>query len=74
MSLEELKAQPYETLSVEERIIVTTSTKLIKHFKGMENAGIINKDDTAKFIGSVKKLAAIACNSPKPSIVPQVAG
>ena len=71
MSLEELKLRPYEELSVEERIIVTTSTKLIKHFKGMENAGIIGKEDTAKFIGSVKKLTAIACNNPRPSIMPQ---
>ena len=59
--LEELKAREYETLTVDERIIVTTSTNLIKHFKGMESAGIIDAQNTAKFIGSVKKLASVAC-------------
>lgn len=64
--LEELKAQPYESLTVDERIILTTSTNLIKHFKGMESAGIIDSEKTAKFIGSVKKLASVAClNLPK---------
>lgn len=59
--LEELKARPYEELSVEERIIVTTSTNLIKHFKGMESAGLIDSEKASKFIGSVKKLASVAC-------------
>ena len=68
MVLEELKNRPYESLSVEERIILTTSTKLIKHFKGMESAGIIDQENTAKFIGSVKKLTAIACGALTPIV------
>lgn len=65
--LEELKAKDYESLSVEERIIVTTSTNLIKHFKGMESAGLLDSEKTSKFIGSVKKLAAIACGITNPT-------
>ena len=64
--LEELKARDYETLTLDERIIVTTSTNLIKHFKGMESAGIIDSQNTARFIGSVKKLASVACTGLKP--------
>lgn len=59
--LDELKAQDYETLTVDQRIIVTTSTNLIKHFKGMESAGLLDTANTARFIGSVKKLASVAC-------------
>lgn len=65
--LEELKARPYEELSVEERIIVTTSTNLIKHFKGMESAGLIDSEKASKFIGSVKKLASVACGITNPA-------
>lgn len=68
MALDELRKKPYEELSVEERIILTTSTKLIKHFKGMESAGIVDSPNTAKFIGSVLKLAAVACNVTTPSL------
>lgn len=59
--LEDLKARDYETLTVDERIIVTTSTNLIKHFRGMEAAGLLASDMAGKFIGSVKKLASVAC-------------
>lgn len=65
MTLDELKAQPYESLTIEERIVLTTSTKLISHFKGMESAGILSDEKTALFIGSVKKLAAVACGIPQ---------
>lgn len=65
--LDTLKSRPYESLTVEERIILTTSVKLIKHFKAMESAGIVNKEATANFIGSVKKLAAVACGVTQPA-------
>jgi len=65
--LEDLRTRPYESLSVEEKIILTTSVKLINHFKGMESAGIIDQAHTANFIGSVKKLAAVACEALKSS-------
>ena len=69
-----------ETLSLKDKIVETTSSKLIKHFRGLEDAGIIDKETTANLIGCVKKLTAIARgeepegspNVPMATDVPQV--
>lgn len=50
----------FEKLPLEERIILTTSTKLKKHFRGLESAGIIDRDTTSNLIGCVMKLVNIA--------------
>ena len=57
--MEEQK-KTFEELPLKERIIITTSTSLIKHFRGLEMAGVISKEVTAKQIGRVKKLTSIA--------------
>lgn len=61
--LEELKTRDYESLTVEERIIVTTSTNLIKHFKGLELSGFLDADKASKMIGAVLKLSNVACGA-----------
>lgn len=52
---------PFDSLTIEEQIIRTTSGKLIKHFRGLEDAGFIDTPTASNLIGSVKKLASIAC-------------
>lgn len=47
-------------LPLKERIIVTTSSKLTKHFKHLEKAGILDEETTSNLIGCVKKLTSIA--------------
>jgi hypothetical protein len=55
-------AADYElnNLPVPERIVRTTSSKLIKHFRGLESAGIIDRETAANLIGCVKKLSSVA--------------
>lgn len=48
---------PFDSLTLEEQIIRTTSGKLIKHFRGLEDAGFIEREAAANLIGCVKKLA-----------------
>ena len=50
----------FEKLPLKERIIVTASGKLIKHFKGLEAANLLNEEETSSFIGCVKKLSSVA--------------
>jgi len=51
---------PFEGLTLEEQIIRTTSGKLIKHFRGLEDANFIDREAASSMIGTVKKLAAVA--------------
>lgn len=59
-----MNTQPVEPelqeLPIHERIIRTTSSKLIKHFRGLESAGIIDRETASNLIGSVKKLVSVA--------------
>jgi hypothetical protein len=52
--------KPYEQMSTKERIVVTTSTKLLQHFRGLESSGMMDKETASNFIGCIKKLTAIA--------------
>lgn len=52
--------QDIEKLPLNERILVTASSKLTKHFRGLEMAGVINKDVAANMIGCVRKIVSIA--------------
>ena len=52
---------PFDGLTLEEQIIRTTSGKLIKHFRGLEDAGFIDRENASNLIGCVKKLAGTAC-------------
>ena len=54
------KTIEFEQLPLKEKIIRTTSTKLIKHFRGLENAGMLRKEEAANLIGCVKKLNSVA--------------
>lgn len=51
---------PFDGLTIEEQIIRTTSGKLIKHFRGLEDAGFIDRENASNLIGCVKKLASTA--------------
>ena len=50
----------YEQLNKEQRIVVTTSSQLVKHLRGLESAGILKEEATGKLIGCVKLLKGIA--------------
>lgn len=52
---------PFEQLTHTEQVIRTSSGKLIKHFRGLEDAGFIDSDSARNLIGCVKKLAGTAC-------------
>lgn len=52
--------QSFDELPLKERILKTASSKLVKHFRGLENAGFLPKEDASKLIGCVKKIVAIA--------------
>lgn len=54
---------PFDSLTLEEQIIRTTSGKLIKHFRGLEDAGFIDRESASSLIGTVKKLASVALDS-----------
>lgn len=49
----------FDNLSTRDKIIVTTSGKLVKHFKGLEAATLLSKEETAKLIGCVRKLVSM---------------
>lgn len=49
-----------EKLPLKDRIIITASSKLLKHFRGLESAGMLDKETTANLVGCVKKITAIA--------------
>lgn len=56
-----------DKLPLKDRIIVTASSKLLKHFRGLESAGMLDKETTANLVGCVKKITAIAKGEePKP--------
>lgn len=54
------KKEDFEKLPLKERIVITASSQLIKHFRGLESSGISTREATAKLIGCVKKLSSIA--------------
>lgn len=55
-----MQQEEYEKLTEEQKIVVTTSSQLIKHLRGLESAGIIQQDAASKLIGCVKLLKGIA--------------
>ena len=55
-----LTQEQYDALPLKERIIMSAGNKLIKHFRGLEEAGMIKKDTATVMIGCVRKLQGIA--------------
>lgn len=51
---------PFEQLPMDEKIMITASSKLIKHFRGMENAGLMDKETASNLIGCVKKMVSVS--------------
>ena len=51
---------PFENLPIDEKIMITASSKLIKYFRGVENAGMIDKENASNLIGCVKKIVSIS--------------
>lgn len=58
--MRDIYALPFDGLTLEEQIIRTTSGKLIKHFRGLEDSGFIDRETASNLIGTVKKLAGVA--------------
>lgn len=56
----DINALPFDALTMEEQIIRTTSGKLIKHVRGLEDAGFIEREIASNLIGCVKKLTGVA--------------
>jgi len=54
------KKEDFEKLPLKERVVITTSAQLIKHIRGLESANLLDREKTAKLIGCVMKLRAIA--------------
>lgn len=54
------KKVEFENLPLKERIIITTSSQLIKHVRGLESANLLQREQASKLIGCVRKLTAIA--------------
>lgn len=50
----------YEDLPVDEKILITAPSKLIKHLRAMETARLIDEQTAASLIGCVKKITNIA--------------
>ena len=50
----------FESLTTDEQILITASSKLIKHFRGLESSGLLEEDKVASLIGCVKKIVGIA--------------
>lgn len=62
---------PFDALTLQEQIIRTTSGKLIKHFRGLEDAGFIDRESAGSLIGAVKKLATTALEEHWKAVYPQ---
>lgn len=63
---------PFNALTQEEQIIRTTSGKLIKHFRGLEDAGFIDRESASNLIGCVKKLTKMALDEHWAKTYPQI--
>lgn len=50
----------YHEMSEDQKIVRTTSTKLIKHFRGLEDAGVLPDHMASNLIGCVRKLTTLA--------------
>ena len=55
----------FDALPLKDRIIITASGKLIKHFKGLESANLLNEKEASTMIGCVKKLVSVAKGEPQ---------
>lgn len=49
-----------EIPSQEEQILITASSKLIKHFRGLESSSLLGNEEAASLIGCVKKIVGIS--------------
>lgn len=50
----------FDRLSQDEQILITASSKLVKHFRGLEAANLLSYEETSELVGCVKKIVAIA--------------
>lgn len=55
-----MTSEEFKSLPLKERIILTAGSKIIEHFRGLELAGMINKESAKNLIGCVRKLQSIA--------------
>jgi hypothetical protein len=68
----DIYALPFDSLTQEEQIIRTTSGKLIKHVRGLEDAGFIEREIASNLIGCVKKLTGVALSEHWARAYPQI--
>lgn len=54
------RSEDLKDLPTGEAILRTTSSQLIKHFRGLESARILNQQEASKLIGCVKKIVSVA--------------
>ena len=58
----------YSSLPPKERARIIAVSKLTKHFKGLEDAGVLDVETTRRFLGAVKVLDSLIQGTfiPKP--------
>lgn len=54
----------YDSLSPDEKALLTASSKLLKHFRGLEASNLLKQEDAASLIGCVMKIVSIARSKP----------
>ena len=57
---QKMSAEEFNKLPLKERALLRASTKLMKHFRGLEAANLLTKDAAAEYIGYVKDLLRLA--------------
>lgn len=50
----------FDKLNPTDRARVVSVAKLTSHFRGLEDSGLLNKEETSKFIGAVRILESQA--------------
>lgn len=59
-----LTAEQFNALPLKERVKIKAETKLTKHFRGLESAGLLDREQTAEYIGYIKDLIRLADQAP----------
>lgn len=55
-----MSSEEYAALPLKEKIILTTGSKLVEHFRGLELAGMMSTEAATNMIGCIRKLQSIA--------------
>ena len=58
----------FQKLNPTDRARIISVSKLTTHFRGLENAGLLNQEVTSKYIGAIRILEAMATGTFKEKI------